>query len=72
VTADEWIAAFASELGARPLDEETKREVLALAATAAHSSERIAAPIACYIAGVTGAPISELRAIADGIGAPAS
>jgi hypothetical protein len=72
VTADEWIAAFASEVGARPPDEETKREVLGLAATAAHSSERIAAPIACYIAGVTGAPISELRAIADGIGAPES
>jgi hypothetical protein len=72
VTADEWIAAFASEVGARALDEETKREVLGLAATAAHSSERIAAPMACYIAGVTGAPISELRAIADGIGAAES
>jgi hypothetical protein len=39
-----------------------------LAATAAHSSERIAAPIACYLAGVTGAPLSELRSIAEGIG----
>jgi hypothetical protein len=72
VTADEWIAAFASEVGARTPGEDTTAELLELAATAAHSSERIAAPIACYIAGVTGAPISELRAIADGIGAPES
>jgi hypothetical protein len=68
MTADEWIAAFASEVGARAPDEDTTAELLELAATAAHSSERIAAPIACYIAGVTGAPVSELRAIADGIG----
>ena len=67
MTADEWIAAFASEVGARAPDEETMGELLELAATAAHSSERIAAPIACYIAGLTGAPVSELRAIADGI-----
>jgi hypothetical protein len=70
MTADEWIAAFASDVGARAPDEETTAELLELAATAAHSSERIAAPIACYIAGVTGAPVSELRAIADGIGEP--
>jgi hypothetical protein len=68
MTADEWIAAFAREVGARAPDEDTKREVLDLAAAAAHSSERIAAPIACYIAGVTGAPVGELRAIAEGIG----
>jgi hypothetical protein len=68
MTADEWIAAFSRDVGARAPDEETKAELLELAATAAHSSERIAAPIACYIAGVTGAPVSELRAIADGIG----
>jgi hypothetical protein len=68
MTADEWIAAFASEVGARMPDEDTVGELLELAATAAHSSERIAAPIACYIAGVTGAPVTELRAIADGIG----
>jgi hypothetical protein len=68
MTADEWITAFASEVGARAPDEATTGELLELAATAAHSSERIAAPIACYIAGVTGAPVGELRAIAEGIG----
>ena len=68
--ADEWIDRFAAEVGARAPNEEIVGELLELAATAAHSSERIAAPIACYIAGVTGAPLSELRTIADGI-APA-
>lgn len=68
MTADEWIAEFASQVGARAPDENTTAELLELAATAAHSSERIAAPIACYIAGVTGAPVSELRAMADEIG----
>jgi hypothetical protein len=70
VKADEWIERFATEVGAREPGEETVGELLELAATAAHSSERIAAPIACYIAGVTGAPLSELREIADRI-APA-
>jgi len=70
MTADEWIGKFAAEVGARTPGEETVGELLELAATAAHASERIAAPIACYIAGVTGAPLAELREIADGI-APA-
>jgi hypothetical protein len=67
VRADEWIGRFAQEIGAREPDEATVAELLELAATAAHSSERIAAPIACYLAGVTGAPLEELRRIADGI-----
>jgi len=63
--ADEWIEKFATEIGARAPDEETVGELLELAASAAHGSERIAAPIACYLAGVTGAPLEELRRIAD-------
>jgi hypothetical protein len=68
MTADAWIAAFAAELGVDAPSEELVGELLELAATAAHSSERIAAPIACYMAGVTGRPLAELRAIADAIG----
>ena len=70
MTADEWIAAFAAKLDTDPPSEETFAELLELAGTAAHSSERIAAPIACYLAGATGRPVAELRAIAVGI-APA-
>jgi hypothetical protein len=65
MTADEWIAAYASELGTEPPTEAEIAELLELAATAAHSSERIAAPIACYLAGRDGRPVPELGAIAE-------
>ena len=54
MTAQEWIAAFATELGTTPPDDATFEALLALAAEAAHSSERVAAPIACYLAGAAG------------------
>ena len=66
--ADEWLAQFAGALGTEPPDEDTVGQILDLAATAAHSSERIAAPIACYLAGRDGRPLDELRDLADGIG----
>jgi uncharacterized protein DUF6457 len=59
--AEEWIERFAAEDFAR---------VLELASVAAHSSERMAAPLACWLAGVTGRPLSELTEIAEGIGEP--
>lgn len=65
MTAQEWLDAFAEEIGAEAPDEETVGELLELAATAAHSSERIAAPIACFMAGRDGRPPAELRAAAD-------
>ena len=42
--------------------------MLDLAAVAAHSSERIAAPVACWIGGRAGASLEELQAAADRIG----
>ena len=65
MTAQEWLDAFATEIGAEAPDEETVGELLELAATAAHSSERIAAPIACFMAGRDGRPPAELRAAAN-------
>lgn len=65
--AEEWIEAFARALGTEPPDATTVEELLELAATAAHSSERIAAPIACYLAGRDGRPIAELGAVADDV-----
>ena len=51
-----WLGtAFAAEIGAEAPDEETTAELLDLAATAAHASERIAAPIACFWRAATGA-----------------
>jgi len=63
-TAREWIEAFACELGAPPPDPESVDAVLELAAIAAHASERIAAPVACWLGGASGKSIDELRAIA--------
>ncbi len=65
MNAQEWLEAYAAEIGAEAPDEETVGELLELAATAAHSSERIAAPIACFMAGRDGRPPAELRAAAD-------
>jgi len=65
MNAQEWLEAYAAEIGDEAPDEETVGELLELAATAAHSSERIAAPIACFMAGRDGRPPGELRAAAD-------
>jgi hypothetical protein len=50
----DWIAAFATELGLPAPDDATIERLLALASSAAHQSERIAAPIACYLVGLGG------------------
>ena len=39
-----------------------------LAAVAAHSSERIAAPIACWVAGANGVEIERAIELAEGLG----
>jgi hypothetical protein len=67
MTPEEWVRTFAEAAGARPPTQEQMDEILRLAAVAAHSSERIAAPIACWIAGTTGRPLPELRELAEGL-----
>jgi hypothetical protein len=67
VTGLEWITAFAKQLGLAPPDEATIETLLALAGTAAHSSERTAAPIACYLVGLAGADPDRARELAGGI-----
>jgi len=72
MTRDEWIAAFAREAGVERPSAEEIRELLELAGTAAHASERTAAPLACWIAGRCGVPLEELRAIAERIEGPSA
>jgi hypothetical protein len=62
-----WIKAFATELGTEPPTTEQIDHMLKLASVAAHSSERLAAPIACWIAGSVGADLAQAREIAEGI-----
>jgi hypothetical protein len=66
-TGPEWIAAFAERLGVEPPDEATVEALLDLAGVAAHASERIAAPIACYLIGRAGIALDEARTHADAL-----
>ena len=54
MTATEWLAAFAERLGTDPPTPEELDTLLELAAEAAHSSERIAAPVACWLSARAG------------------
>lgn len=65
---EKWIAAFAAEAGADVPTPEQIDKMLKLASIAAHSSERIAAPVACWIAGSAGVDLDEARELAERIG----
>ena len=68
MNAREWIDAFAAELGTDPPADDEIKAILDLAAVAAHSSERIAAPVACWVGGRVGASLEELQAAAVRVG----
>jgi hypothetical protein len=70
VTAEELVDALAAELGVPPPDPALRDALLRLASVAAHGSERRAAPIATYLAGVTGRDPDQVRAIAERIAPP--
>jgi hypothetical protein len=54
MTGEEFAQAVARELGLPELTEEEIGALLQLASTAAHSSERLAAPLCTYLAGRAG------------------
>jgi Domain of unknown function (DUF6457) len=54
MNAEQWLNAYASKLGTAPPTEDELETLLALAGVAAHSSERKAAPIACWLAARAG------------------
>jgi hypothetical protein len=68
MNATEWLEGFAAELGVDAPSEDELEALLALAAEAAHSSERIAAPVACWLAARAGKSPAEAREIAERIG----
>lgn len=67
MTVNEWISSYAASIDAEPPSASEIEDILAIAASAAHSSERLAAPIACWIAGRSGRSLGELRRIAEGL-----
>ncbi len=63
MTGDEWIQGFAAELGVEPLGADEVQALLDLASVAAHASERLAAPLSCYLVARAGvAPAAALAA----------
>jgi hypothetical protein len=54
MNAREWIDAYAERLGTAPPSAEEFATLLDLAGEAAHSSERVAAPVACWVAARAG------------------
>ena len=64
MNAMEWNNAYAQRLGVDPPSAEEFSAILELAAEAAHASERVAAPVACWIAAKAGRSLEESVALA--------
>jgi len=54
MNAKEWIAAYADRLDTPAPSAQEFSLILDLAGEAAHSSERVAAPVACWVAAKAG------------------
>jgi len=67
MNAKEWIAAYAERLGTTPPSADEWRMLLDLAGEAAHSSERVAAPVACWVAARAGADVEQALNSARGV-----
>lgn len=63
-SATEWLTSFTAELGIDAPSDAECADILALAGTAAHASERTAAPIACWLAAKAGLGAAEARELA--------
>jgi hypothetical protein len=64
MNAKEWIAAYAEQLGVEPPTADEFKAILDLAAEAAHASERVAAPVACWLSAKAGRSLEESLALA--------
>lgn len=64
MNAPDWLAAYADKLGIPAPTADELTAVLDLAGEAAHSSERIAAPVACWLAARAGVDLDEAMRLA--------
>jgi Domain of unknown function (DUF6457) len=64
MNAKEWLAEFASRLDVDPPTPTEFSALLDLAAEAAHASERVAAPVACWVAAKAGKAPAEALEVA--------
>lgn len=67
MNAKEWIDAYAEQLGTEPPTGDELKAILDLAAEAAHASERIAAPVACWLSARSERSLEESLAVARGM-----
>ena len=65
MNANDWLAAYAEKIGVPAPSKDELKAVLDLAGIAAHSSQRIAAPVATWMAGRAGLDLAEAMRIAD-------
>jgi hypothetical protein len=70
MTAQQFLEAFAAEVGVAAPSAQEFDALLQVASLAAHSSERLAAPLACWMGGASGKPAAELLAAARRVAAP--
>jgi Domain of unknown function (DUF6457) len=59
MNARQWLDAYAAKLGTTAPSTDEFKAVLDLAGEAAHSSERVAAPVACWLAARAGVGLEE-------------
>jgi len=64
MNAREWLAAYAEKLGTTPPSTEEYKLILDVAAEAAHASERVAAPAACWVAARAGVGLEDALRVA--------
>ena len=72
MTVEEFLAAFAAEIGVPAPSGEESAALLEVASIAAHASQRTAAPLACWMGGASGIPITEVLAAARHVAAETS
>ncbi len=71
MNAREWLAAFAEKLGTEPPTTDEFKTLLNVAGEAAHSSERVAAPVSCWLVAKAGVDPDEALRIAREVGGDA-
>jgi hypothetical protein len=64
MNAREWLTAYAERLGTAPPSADEFKTLLDVAAEAAHASERVAAPAACWVAARAGVELDEALRVA--------
>lgn len=65
-----WLAELARALQTTPPTDAEIDDLLALASVAAHASERVAAPVACWLAARSGRTPAQVLAVARELAGP--